>query len=102
LQLLNRDIVTVLPPGVEVIGYTNRCPVHGMYIPDKLITVQGHPEFKEQMMREVLILRNSNGVVDDATFSDAMSRAGNPAEGGYAAKAFLELLLANQLKSRAG
>jgi hypothetical protein len=94
--------VTVIPPGVEILGYTARCRVHGMSVANKIITIQGHPEFKEQMMKEVLFLRHSNGIVDEETYNDALPRASNPTEGTYVAKAFLELLLANQEKMRSG
>jgi hypothetical protein len=92
--------VTVVPPGVEILGYTSKCRVHGMSIPNKLITIQGHPEFKEQIMREILVLRHSTGIIDDELFEDATSRTSKPCEGVYVAKAFLELFIANQSKIR--
>ncbi|KAG0652502.1 glutamine amidotransferase [Hyphodiscus hymeniophilus] len=49
LHQMHRDIVYNYPDGVESLAYTEKCAVQGMYIPKRVITVQGHPEFNEEI-----------------------------------------------------
>ena len=63
-----------------------------MYIPRKLITVQGHPEFNQEIVTELLIARHEQGIFDDATFEDGMQRVGRPHDGVLVATAFLRFL----------
>ena len=90
---MHRDAVFEYPSGVEQLAYTKGCNVQGMYIAKKLITVQGHPEFNEEIVREILEKRHELGVFDDETFSDAMSRVGKYQDGVVVAQAFLRFLL---------
>jgi len=64
-----------------------------MYIRNRLITVQGHPEFNEEIVRELLEVRHKQGIFDDETFEDAMQRVGNGHDGFVVAEAFLRFLL---------
>jgi GMP synthase-like glutamine amidotransferase len=87
------DAVFEYPPGVEELTYTQGCKIQGMYIAKRLITVQGHPEFNEEIMRELLTARHELGILDDETFSDAMSRVDKYQDGVVVAQAFLRFLL---------
>jgi GMP synthase-like glutamine amidotransferase len=64
-----------------------------MYKKNVLITVQGHPEFNEDIVTEILHSRYKAGVFDDFTFEDAMQRVGKPHDGVVVAQAFLRFLL---------
>lgn len=81
------------PEGTEQLGYTEKCSVQGMYISKRLITVQGHPEFNEEIMRELLIVRHGSGIFDDEHFKDAMGRVDKNQDGVVVAQAFLKFLL---------
>lgn len=81
------------PSGVEDLAYTQKCPVHGMYIAKRLITVQGHPEFDEEMVRELLDSRHKLGVFDDEVYRDAIGRVDKYQDGVVVSKAFLRFLL---------
>lgn len=93
LHQMHKDIVYEYPEGVEQLAYTEKCAVQGMYAKDKLITVQGHPEFTEEIVRELLIARHGSGVFDDATFEDAMGRVDKYQDGVVVAQAFLRFLM---------
>ena len=93
IHQMHRDIITDLPRGVEDLGSTSRCRAQGMYIPQKLISVQGHPEFDEDVATELMHVRHGAGIFDDDTFEDGMSRVGKPQDGALVAKAFLRLML---------
>lgn len=93
LHQMHRDIVYNYPDAVEKLAYTAKCDVQGMYIAKRLITVQGHPEFNEEIVRELLLARHSIGVFDDATFEDAIRRVDKYQDGVVVAQAFLRFLL---------
>ncbi|KAI0132810.1 glutamine amidotransferase class-I [Xylariales sp. AK1849] len=92
IQQMHRDAVYSHPPGTIPLAHTDVCAVQGMYIPKKLIAVQGHPEFTEPMMREILNMRHDGGIIADGLFEDAMSRAANEQDGVAIAQAFLRFL----------
>jgi GMP synthase-like glutamine amidotransferase len=90
---MHRDIVYNYPDGVESLAYTETCAVQGMYIPQRLITVQGHPEFNEDIVREILIARHGSGIFDDEMFKDSMARVDKYQDGVAVSQAFLRFLL---------
>ncbi len=90
---MHRDVVFEYPEGVEKLAFTEKCPVQGMYVSKKLISVQGHPEFNEEIVRELLEARHASGTFDDAMFEDACGRVGNQQDGVVVAAAFLKFLL---------
>lgn len=90
---MHRDEVFALPEGAEHLAYTEKCPIQAFYEPKRYICVQGHPEFHEGIVKEVLIARHENGVFDDATFEDAMKRVDKYQDGVVIAQAFLKFLL---------
>ena len=90
---MHRDEVVSLPAKTTLLASTERCPVQGFYIPQRVITVQGHPEFTASVVREILELRHALGVFDDATFGDAVSRVEREQDGVSVARAFLRFLL---------
>jgi GMP synthase-like glutamine amidotransferase len=90
---MHRDVVFEYPDGVEELAYTDKCSVQGMYIPKRLITIQGHPEFNEEIVRELLVFRHQQKIFDDEVFEDAMARVDKCQDGVVVAKAFLKFLL---------
>ena len=90
---MNRDFVQSCPEGVERLGYTAKCSIHGLCVADRFLTVQGHPEFSEQITREILTLRNNQHIIDDNTFQEAMTRVGKDQDGVVVAQAFLRFTL---------
>jgi GMP synthase-like glutamine amidotransferase len=90
---MHRDIAYEYPDGVEELAYTDKCSVQGMYISKRVITVQGHPEFNEEIVREILIARHEAKIFDDEVFEDAMARVDKYQDGVVVAKAFLKFVL---------
>ncbi|KAL3427264.1 GMP synthase [Phlyctema vagabunda] len=93
LHQMHHDIVYNYPEGVEELAYTDKCAVQGMYASKRFITVQGHPEFTEQIVRELLTARHASGVFNDELFNDAMGRVDKNQDGVVVAQAFLKFLL---------
>ena len=49
-----------------------------MYIPKRVMTVQGHPEFTEEIMKELLDVTYASGFFEEALF-EFSSQSGLPA-----------------------
>jgi GMP synthase-like glutamine amidotransferase len=81
------------PPDVEALASTESCPVQAMYIPKRVMTVQGHPEFTEEIMRELLVTAHASGAFDKDLFEDSMKRVDKYQDGVVVAQAFLRFLL---------
>ncbi|ORY58124.1 class I glutamine amidotransferase-like protein [Pseudomassariella vexata] len=92
IQQMHRDQVTDFPPGVTPLCHTDMCPTQGMYIPKRMIAVQGHPEFTGDMVTEILKMRHDNGIIPTGVFEDAMGRVENEHDGVKIAQAFLRFL----------
>lgn len=90
---MHRDVVFDYPPGVQPLGSTSRCKCQGMLVPERVVTVQGHPEFTEEILAELLDLRYRRGVFSDDYYQEAMARVGNRHEGLLVGERFIEFLL---------
>lgn len=90
---MHKDIVFEYPEDVEKLGGSPRCLVQGMYKKDKFISVQGHPEFNEGIMIELVKTRNKQGIFEDEQARDALERSGKHHDGVTIARAFLRFLL---------
>lgn len=94
IQQMHRDIVFDAPPaGCTNLATSPKCGVQGLYSPNKVLSVQGHPEFNEGIMSYVLEARHENGVFDDELYNDGLARAGNPHDGELIAYAMAKFIL---------
>lgn len=90
---MHRDIVFDCPPNVEQLGSSPRCKVQGMYAKKRLLTVQGHPEFSNEIVAELLEMRHKQGIFNDKVYEDGIARVGKDHDGVAVAMAFLRFLL---------
>ena len=90
---MHRDIVYYYPPDTIPLGSSPRCEVQGMYAPRRFIAVQGHPEFNEEIVTEILGSRHKNGIFSDGVYDEAMRRVGNEHDGLKVGAAFLKFLV---------
>jgi GMP synthase-like glutamine amidotransferase len=93
IHQMHRDIVYAYPDDVEHLGHTDRCEVQGMYQKNRLMTVQGHPEFNGDVVSELLQRRHDQGIFDDAMYDEGMSRVRKHHDGTIVGAAFLRFLL---------
>jgi GMP synthase-like glutamine amidotransferase len=89
---MHRDVVAEFPAGSEPLARTELCPVQGMYVPKKYITVQGHPEFNADIVNEILTVRHMAGIFSDQVYEDALKRVAIDQDGPLVAKAFLKFM----------
>ena len=64
-----------------------------MYIARKLISVQGHPEFTEDIVRQLLESRKESGIFEGEVYRDAVERVGDQQDGVKVAAGFLRFLM---------
>ncbi|PYH42829.1 type 1 glutamine amidotransferase [Aspergillus saccharolyticus JOP 1030-1] len=93
IHQMHQDIAYGYPSEVVSLGSSPTCAVQGMYIPGKMITVQGHPEFREDIMDELIRLRTASGLFSQEMAADAARRAGLAHDGVVITVAFLKLVL---------
>ncbi len=89
---MHRDAVFSYPPDTIPLGKTDVCAVQGMLLPGRAVTVQGHPEFTEGIVREILEMRHDSGVLTDDIYESAIDRVANEHDGVAIAKAFLRFM----------
>lgn len=69
-------------------------PVSDAPIPQiHILTLQGHPEFTAEIVKEVIRARNESGVMDNDTAEDAWSRADGRNDGRFVGKVIWEVFL---------
>ena len=90
---MHQDIVYDYPANVVALGSSPRCAVQGMYSPGKFITVQGHPEFNEFIVTELVKARTKTGLFVGEQSVDALSRASHEHDGIAIGVVFLNFLL---------
>jgi len=93
IHQMHRDCVFEYPEGVDELGSSPVCKVQGMYSPNRLMTVQGHPEFNQEIMTEIINTRHATGVFDDKAYKTHAGKAGLPHDGLVVSQAFLKFLL---------
>ncbi|KAL8930929.1 MAG: hypothetical protein Q9208_000030 [Pyrenodesmia sp. 3 TL-2023] len=93
IHQMHKDIVFEYPAGVQPLGSTSLCKVQGMFVPRRVISVQGHPEFTEEILVEILEVRHEQGVFGNEIYEEAMKRVGRRHDGIMVGKRFIEFLL---------
>lgn len=92
LHQMHRDIVYDLPSGCANLGRSPRCQIQGLYMPTKLLTVQGHPEFDAFAMGQIAATRYEQRIFDEGLYGEARCRTGLPHDGGLVGKAICRFL----------
>ncbi|KAK3940317.1 putative gmp synthase [Diplogelasinospora grovesii] len=92
MQQMHRDQVKGLPAGAELLAETDTCPNQGFIIPGRAITVQGHPEFTAEIIKEILETRHDAGVITDDIYRSGIDRMADEHDGVLLARAFLDFL----------
>jgi GMP synthase (glutamine-hydrolysing) len=66
-RLLNshQDQVDRLPPGAEVLGWSEHCPISMIGVGDNIIGIQGHPEFETEYSRALMEARRGHLIPED-------------------------------------
>ena len=89
---MHRDIVETFPADAIPLGSNQNCAVQAMYCPGKYITVQGHPEFTQDIITEILERRHGAGIFPDDVYDSGIKRASLEHDGVTVGKAFINFM----------
>jgi GMP synthase (glutamine-hydrolysing) len=66
-RILNshQDQIATLPPGAEVLGWSEHCPVAMLGVGDHMIGIQGHPEFETEYSRALMESRRGHLIPEE-------------------------------------
>ncbi|KAG5993928.1 hypothetical protein E4U52_001586 [Claviceps spartinae] len=92
LHQMHRDIVNEFPKDAIPLGSNAFCQVQAMYKPGQYFSVQGHPEFTEDIISEILVNRHRAGIFDDAVYDVGIATAPNPHDGVVVGRAILKFI----------
>jgi len=90
---MHKDIIFECPPGLEVLAYNEMCAIQGMYQKGRIISVQGHPEYTEEIVREMLEIRHASGILNDEIYNYAKANVGRSHDGVVVTQAFLRFVM---------
>jgi GMP synthase (glutamine-hydrolysing) len=57
--------VATLPPGAEILGWSEHCPVSMLGVGENLIGIQGHPEFETEYSRALMESRRGHLIPEE-------------------------------------
>ncbi|CAK7212853.1 hypothetical protein SBRCBS47491_001605 [Sporothrix bragantina] len=90
IQQMHRDAVLDYPTGAVPLAASDMCPVQGMLVPARAVTVQGHPEFTGTIVREILESRHDLGILSDDIYQGGIDVVDDAHDGEAIARAFLK------------
>ncbi|KAI9456748.1 class I glutamine amidotransferase-like protein [Russula earlei] len=109
LQQLHRDHVPTIPPSFHLLGSTSVTRNQGMVrfsdpgaclpVPDgsmpkiHILTLQGHPEFTAEIVKEVIRARSERGIIDKDTAEDGLIRADERNDGVIVGRVIWQVIL---------
>ncbi|KAF2078522.1 hypothetical protein CYY_000147 [Polysphondylium violaceum] len=71
----NKQIVSKIPQGFEIIGGSDICPNHSMIKDNQFLSFQGHPEYTPNLIKTIIQTRR--GLIPDDVIEDGIKRADN-------------------------
>jgi GMP synthase-like glutamine amidotransferase len=89
---MHKDVVFDYPEGAQPIGSNSLCLNQGMYYPGRYVTVQGHPEFNNEIISEILFNRHRDGIISDELYNSGVERSPIPHDGVAVGRSFLKFL----------
>ncbi|EEP80736.1 predicted protein [Uncinocarpus reesii 1704] len=92
LHQMHRDIAYEVPMGCANVGSTPKCKIQGLYMPQRILTVQGHPEHNEFVIRTMIEMRRSQGIFGADLAENGLSRVENEHDGVVVAQAFCKFV----------
>ena len=81
-RILNshQDQIESLPPGAEILGWNEHCPVSMIGVGENMIGIQGHPEF-EPGYSEALMESRRGTLIPEATVDDGVASLDGSTDG---------------------
>lgn len=93
IMQMRRDTVVSCPSGVKPLGSSPMCENQGMYVQRRLFTLQAHPEFKHDIVKEIIEVRKEQKILDESLAADGLRRVMDRHDGHIVGKAFVRFLI---------
>jgi GMP synthase-like glutamine amidotransferase len=77
----HQDQIATLPPGAEVLGWSEHCPVAMLGVGDNMIGIQGHPEFETEYSRALMESRRGHLIPEETVDAGLASLDSAPDSG---------------------
>lgn len=68
----HQDQIDSLPPGAEILGWNEHCPISMLGVGENMIGIQGHPEF-DPAYSEALMESRRGDLIPEATVEEGMN-----------------------------
>jgi len=81
-RILNshQDQIDSLPPGAEILGWNEHCPVSMIGVGENMVGIQGHPEF-DPAYSEALMESRRGTLIPEATVDDGLASLDGSTDG---------------------
>jgi len=86
-----QDQVSTVPPGGEILGWNEHCPVSVMGVGSTILGIQGHPEFESEYSAALMESRRGT-VIPEETVEAGLASLNDQPEGGRLAVWILEFI----------
>ncbi|KAJ3016188.1 hypothetical protein HKX48_004171 [Thoreauomyces humboldtii] len=96
--LMHQDHVSIPPTGFKVLSSTVTCPIQMMIKEDRYLTIQGHPEFTANVVREIVKARQASKVFSTEAAEAALAAVDNPVDNVWFGEKFLGFMVGVQFK----
>jgi GMP synthase (glutamine-hydrolysing) len=90
-----QDQVDSLPPGAEILGWNDHCPVSVMGVGSTILGLQGHPEF-EAAYSQALMESRRGTVIPEATVDAGLASLAHEPDGSKLADWILDFVVSAQ------
>lgn len=81
----HQDQVETIPPGGEILGWNEHCPVSMLRVGSKMLGIQGHPEFDPTYSRALMELRRG-GAIPEAIVVEGLASLDQATDSGRLAE----------------
>ncbi|TPX38775.1 hypothetical protein SeMB42_g01101 [Synchytrium endobioticum] len=93
LQYSHQDHVSILPPRFAILASNSVCPIEAMARDDKILAVQGHPEFTPNVLRATLKYRHALGIFTNEFYDNALKAIDKPLDASWLVVKFVGFML---------
>ncbi len=76
----HQDQIEELPPGAEILGWNEHCPVSMLGVGENMIGIQGHPEFDPAYSQALMESRRGN-LIPEATANEGLASLDGTTDG---------------------
>ena len=90
---MHRDVVRTVPEGFQNLGTSSSCNIQGLFLGDRCLSVQAHPEFDHFIMAHILEKRYVDGIFSDIIYENGSTRAMLEHDGILVARAIIRFLV---------